>query len=172
MFPGKKTVKYGKREKKLKGKKAAQSLSCYKHPTKGHGWTTDNARWARTFEDQFCANHIQRTITSLSRADEKLWFDTSRSKYHTLLQWYYPNTSPRQPNRVHMTHDTKSQLNGNKTHHQSTVVEFRSTSCEQWMDHSRHTHPWKSTSAGRCWGMQGLILRSRHCTSSLVVPQP
>ena len=48
-----------------------------------------------------------------------------------------------------MTHGTKSQLNGNKTHHQSTVVEFRSTSCEQWMDHSRRTHPWKSTSAGR-----------------------
>jgi len=37
MFPGKKNRQIWKEGKKLKGKKAAQSLSCYKHPTKGHG---------------------------------------------------------------------------------------------------------------------------------------
>merc|ERR1712076_281871 len=57
--------------------------------------------------------------------------------------------------------------------HQPTTL--RSTSCAQWLGLTRHTHPWKSTFAGRCsrrkeWSRQSskllghaLTNASKHC---------
>eukprot|EP00409_Alexandrium_fundyense_P004592 CAMPEP_0185901874 /NCGR_PEP_ID=MMETSP0196C-20130402/1183_1 /TAXON_ID=2932 /ORGANISM="Alexandrium fundyense, Strain CCMP1719" /LENGTH=63 /DNA_ID=CAMNT_0028620601 /DNA_START=215 /DNA_END=403 /DNA_ORIENTATION=- len=51
-------------------------------------------------------------------------------------------------------------------------IELRSTYGEQWLGLTRHTPPWRSTSAGMCSMTTGWTHRSTLNTSSQEVRQP
>ena len=132
-------------------------------------WLNQRLGKARMVLDWFSAHHIYiepfAIASKISRVDEKSTSESTPSSSD-------PTSTHRcQPNWLHDTwHKNPTKLKNSSP--SKPFGELRSTSCGQWMDLTRRTHPWKSTSVGRYWGMQGWTLQSRHCTFSPVEPQP